>query len=233
MALDVSPENGSAFYSYKKYQQDSISKSGDNSTYETVDRAKVKFFVTKKYPDYASVLYTSIGPTAVNMSSNKKLEWNILPDKDSLEGYPVQKAILNFQGRLWTAWFTPEIQIQDGPYRFYGLPGLILKIGDQKGDHVFTLIGIKKLDTNKISISNFIKRKSIEIDEQQFSKLWKNYKNDPARDYRMKYSGSSSGGNLNVGGQIISKREIIKKYEEQALEKIRSANNFIELEMYK
>ncbi len=49
----------------------------------------------------------------------------------------------------------------------------------------------------------------------------------------MKYSGPSSGGNLNVGGQIISKREIIKKYEEQALEKIKSENNFIELEMYK
>ncbi|SEM59635.1 GLPGLI family protein [Chryseobacterium taichungense] len=233
MALDVSPENGSEFYSYKKYQQDSISKSGGNSTYETVDRAKVKFFVTKKYPDYASVLYTSIGPTAVNMSSNKKLEWNILPDKDSLEGYPVQKAILNFQGRRWTAWFTPEIQIQDGPYRFYGLPGLILKIEDQKADHIFTLIGIKKMGTEKISTSNFINRKSIEVNEQQFSKLWKNHKKDPARDYRMKYSGPSSGGNLNVGGQIISKREIIKKYEEQALEKIKSENNFIELEMYK
>ncbi|WP_083862166.1 GLPGLI family protein [Flavobacterium sp. B17] len=237
MALDINPETGSTFYSYKKYQQDSISKSenklksddnaGDN-------KAKVKFFVTKKYPEYISVLYTHIGSTAVNLSSNRKFEWDIRSDKDTLEGYPVQKAILSFQGRQWTAWFTPEIQIQDGPYRFSGLPGLILKIGDN-GDHVFTLIGIKKIKAEKINPLNFTKKKSIEVNEQQFSKLWNNYKKDPAKDYRLKYSGSQGGlnGNLNVGGQIISKREVVKKYEEQVKEKIKSENNFIELEMYK
>lgn len=33
-----------------------------------------------------------------------------------------QKATCDFAGRKWIAWFTTEIPIQDGPYKFYGLP---------------------------------------------------------------------------------------------------------------
>jgi GLPGLI family protein len=44
----------------------------------------------------------------------------------------LQKAT-NFGGRLWIiAWFNLEIPINEGPYKFRGLSGLIFEIGDSQ-----------------------------------------------------------------------------------------------------
>ena len=71
------------------------------------------------------------------------LKWNILADFTSILGYDVQKATTEFGGRKWIAWFAKEIPIQSGPYKFFGLPGLILKIEDIHKNHIFELKGIR------------------------------------------------------------------------------------------
>lgn len=48
-------------------------------------------------------------------------------------GYVCYKATTEFRGRCYTAWYTPGIPISAGPYKFYGLPGLILAISDDEG----------------------------------------------------------------------------------------------------
>lgn len=73
---------------------------------------------------------------------------------------------MNFGGRIWTAWFAPEIKIADGPYKFSGLPGLILKLEDDKGDYRFSFV--KKINIEK-AFSETIKpdaRKSTRINFQ-------------------------------------------------------------------
>ena len=54
---------------------------------------------------------------------------------------------MNFGNRKWIAWFTPEIPISDGPYKFCGLPGLILKINDSTNSWNFDVTSIHKIDT--------------------------------------------------------------------------------------
>lgn len=70
--------------------------------------------------------------------------WKIQTEEKSILGYICQKAILNYKGRDYIAWFSSEIPIQNGPWKFGGLPGLIFEISDTKDDYRFTLIGIKK-----------------------------------------------------------------------------------------
>lgn len=41
--------------------------------------------------------------------------------------FKAQKATAKYGGRKWTAWFCQEIPIPNGPYKFGGLPGLIVK----------------------------------------------------------------------------------------------------------
>ena len=48
------------------------------------------------------------------------------------------KAVTEFAGRKWTAWFTEELPFQDGPYKFRGLPGLIVKLEDATQSHVLS-----------------------------------------------------------------------------------------------
>jgi len=72
------------------------------------------------------------------------LNWQIAPDSTKkVLGYSVQKAFTRYGGRKWEAWFSPDIPINDGPYIFHGLPGLIIQIYDTKNHYRFNLVGIE------------------------------------------------------------------------------------------
>ena len=57
-----------------------------------------------------------------------KLDWEILKEKKTIKDYTCQKAKTHFRGRTYYVWFTTEIPTQAGPWKFNGLPGLILRV---------------------------------------------------------------------------------------------------------
>lgn len=83
---------------------------------------------------------------------NAYKNWKILSDTMTIAGLKCQKAELNIDKDLVTAWFSKEIPLQDGPFSFFGLPGLILKLSTTDGwEAQFLGIsyhkdGIKQLD---------------------------------------------------------------------------------------
>lgn len=80
----------------------------------------------------------------VYSDSVPSLEWKFSDvDTDSIMGYECRKATAEFAGRTYTAWFTPEIPLPFGPYKFGGLPGLILKIEDTEKQFVWEAIGFE------------------------------------------------------------------------------------------
>lgn len=70
--------------------------------------------------------------------------WQITAETDTISDYICQKAICYFGGRTWLAWFTTEIPISDGPYKFCGLPGLILNIADTENHYSFEFVSIEE-----------------------------------------------------------------------------------------
>lgn len=70
-----------------------------------------------------------------NESTNTK--WQLHEEYKEVSGYPSQKASTTFRGRNYEAWFTSEIPLSFGPWKFNGLPGLILEIYDQTGQVYF------------------------------------------------------------------------------------------------
>lgn len=71
-----------------------------------------------------------------------EMNWRIQDSTDVILGYMVQKAVCSFRGRDYTAWFSPQLPVRTGPWKFSGLPGLILKVSDSKGHYTFTARGI-------------------------------------------------------------------------------------------
>ena len=70
-------------------------------------------------------------PTIFQYVEKKPLfDWKITGDTETVAGVHCQKASTVFGNRTWEAWFAPSIPVSDGPYKFYGLPGLIVKIND-------------------------------------------------------------------------------------------------------
>lgn len=87
----------------------------------------------------------SISAFFVYPDSIPSLEWNFSDeDTDSIMGFECRKATVQFAGRSYTAWFTPEIPLPFGPYKFGGLPGLILKMEDAEQQFVLEATGFER-----------------------------------------------------------------------------------------
>ena len=71
-------------------------------------------------------------------------DWQIEEETREIAGYLCQKAVCDFRGRSYTAWFTVDIPISQGPWKFSGLPGLILKVYDDRQEYVFECVGIEQ-----------------------------------------------------------------------------------------
>lgn len=74
-------------------------------------------------------------------------KWSIHKEIKEVLGYRCQKATANYLGREWEVYFTSEIQLNKGPWKLWGLPGLILEARDNEDLFLFELTGFHKLDS--------------------------------------------------------------------------------------
>lgn len=63
--------------------------------------------------------------------------WEITGESKTIGRFSCSKARGHFRGRSYTAWFTTDIPAKSGPWKFNGLPGLILEVYDDKGEVYF------------------------------------------------------------------------------------------------
>ncbi|MGO1595001.1 MAG: GLPGLI family protein [Sphingobacterium sp.] len=73
-------------------------------------------------------------------------KWEIFEETKTIAGMSCQKASVNYGGRNWIAWFTTDIPISDGPYKFGGLPGLIIEMYDSQEFFRFSLANLTEQD---------------------------------------------------------------------------------------
>lgn len=242
MVLQTSPK-GSKFYSQVKAVYDSTMTAtfkNAQATQQThfdftnLKQSKVSTEVIKTYPDYKRTLKKEISSNQLLINNDKKLDWKISKEKSKVLGYDVQKATTTLYGRKWSVWFAPEIPIQDGPHEFFGLPGLILKAEDSKGDHIFTLVGTKKTEVNSDEIINK-KTREIAINEEKFRKIWTEYKKDPVKDMRQDLvsSGGSAEVSMTFEGKTYTQDDVLRLVEKERKEGLQKNNNFLELDLYR
>lgn len=74
------------------------------------------------------------------------MAWTIKDDTLTIAGMVCQRADVRFGGRDWVAWFALEIPVPDGPYKFCGLPGLIVSITDTQQHWQFDLTHIRNVE---------------------------------------------------------------------------------------
>jgi len=253
MLLDID-QKGSNYYSRDKFVADSTSMAqvqkqikggtGNISISRRDNHGQVGYKVTKSYPDFKTYLFTRISMDQYKVKEDKKPEWKILPEKQKIGEYNAQKATTSYGGREWIAWFSIDIPFQDGPYKFYGLPGLIVKLEDTTGSHMMTLVGNKKIAVpvasedmdipGNVSIMG-LGGKELEISKDQYKKLWKDYVNDPTKNMRemmMRNGGDNSKVSFKVrtqdGKEISDPNQVFREMEKRTKESLAKNNNPIE-----
>jgi len=126
------------------------------------------------------------------------LEWTMGEESKEIGGYTVQKATTRFRGRDYSVWFTSELPFQSGPWKFQGLPGLILEVADSKGEVFFKYAGFEKVENEMISFG--LPENTISTDQEALDKLVAAVRKNPQAAMSARSGGGSSGGLVtNVG----------------------------------
>ena len=76
-------------------------------------------------------------------------QWTVLSDTATVCNVRCQKALCQFSGREFVAWFANSIPLKYGPWKFGGLPGLILKVEDTGHLYSFECV---KIERKKVKI---------------------------------------------------------------------------------
>lgn len=84
--------------------------------------------------------YESVGMTVFSYNSPIIKDWKLINETKTINSFVCRKAEVSYKGREWIAWYTTDIPLPYGPYKFSGLPGLIVKIIDKTGDYKFELV---------------------------------------------------------------------------------------------
>ncbi|MBA5791900.1 GLPGLI family protein [Flavobacterium sp. xlx-214] len=74
-----------------------------------------------------------------------KYTWKITSETKKIKDYTCYKATTTFRGNNFEAWFTPDIPINAGPWKWYGLPGLIVEVHDVEKKEIYLLEKVEKL----------------------------------------------------------------------------------------
>lgn len=207
----------SIFYDADKAREDSLlAMSNDGGSVEYGDK------VIKKYPTYDLSLITKVYDNVYSVNDNREFDWKLLDNQNSIMNLKAQDAKIFFAGREWTAWFTPEIPIQDGPYKFKGLPGLIVNIYDNKNHHIFELIEIMRLTTSE----EFTDKNLVKISYNKFRELYREYRENPIKSWIQKEVRVTEDG-LKSPEDVM----FLKNMENYFKKRIEKDNNIIEIDL--
>lgn len=231
--LDISAEK-SMFYSENRIKRDSVMKAnfqsggarGFNRDQMESLRSNINYSIEKDKKNQKTIYKDRLGRDQYSYEEDRPLDWKILSETTKIGEYKVQKAETDFGGRKWTAWFTTDLPYQDGPYKFSGLPGLVIKAEDASGDYSFDLMKNYKISDfpEMMTFGNVVKVKRTDYVKQQ-----EKYKTDP-----MSFMNSQRGGGISPpmrtgGGGGNQGPDMRKRMEERAKDEAKRNSNPIEL----
>ncbi|MCM1077248.1 MAG: GLPGLI family protein [Bacteroides sp.] len=161
------------------------------------------YYVTKSRSDNKLRYYDINGLEKYRYDEEiPQIDWELTDSTKNVLGYECQQAIGDFHGRKWTAWFTPEIPLTNGPWKLGGLPGLILQATDNSGLYTFVATGIQQ--TSRPMTPVYSAQDYEKISRKDFLKAKRQFTDNPmaAINTQLSASGVSIGG---TGNEIIYK----------------------------
>lgn len=142
---------------------------------------------------------------------NEPQKWAIVADSvKTILGYKCRKAVCSYRGRDYEAWYAPDISVSAGPWKFSGLPGLIMNVQDTKGHYTFEISGLEKTK-EPIEYIEYGGRKYTHIDRLKFLRTNAKASNIGWARYLDANSPKSTGYNKNKTTNSGSKYDLLEK----------------------
>jgi GLPGLI family protein len=117
-------------------------------------KSAAKYKIYKNYPDGQVTVTDNISHNYYMYSDQLNPQsWIIVDSVKTLLDHSCQMAMCDFRGRRWIAWFSPDIHLSDGPWKFSGLPGLIMEVYDAEEHYKYSIVGIEQVQDEPLVFS--------------------------------------------------------------------------------
>lgn len=193
---------------------------------KTITMPKFGYKIEKAYPSmkitYSDRISSGFTPVQIGYNEEAKFNWKVTGEKEKIGEYNTQKSTTEYGGRKWTAWFTTDIPLQDGPFKFSGLPGLIVKVEDAAKNYSWLLRGNKKVENfQELSYAETIQPggsgKLTVVARDKFEKTMTEYKKDPFATMRPMFtkemmSNKMPGTDMTIGDMIKQQEKMTRDF---------------------
>ena len=225
MILDLQKRQ-TKFYFEKQLKFDSLIKINKRVTFSI----PLQQIIKRSQGSFTNENFLNVDDKYYTFSSSDQMSWKILDSTKNYKNYKVQKAHTYWGGRSWTAWFSSDIPIPEGPYKFRGLPGLIIQLSDTKNNFNYTLISFKKMDvefdTHNVVETN-LGDTAIKITLAKYQKLLSDVYNNPFSEFE---NMKDQDWQLNIYDRKIKTIEGLNEIKSQYQSDIKKYYNPIELD---
>lgn len=143
-------------------------------------------------------------------------KWELQKGSKKILKYNCKKARITFRGRTYNVYYTEDIPISIGPWKFNGLPGLILSVEDEKGIYKWEASSIKyPLKVSDIDIKELYKKRNkySKLSFKEFDLKFINSIKDKISIVRSR--SARNGMNAGFSFSTFQQREPINEYRTQ------------------
>lgn len=184
----------------------STQKVGDFTTFYLNDNTMgliIQDKLYKNYPENKLIYNESQGSKLIVIEEPVQIiNWTIIPKSDTtILGFICQKANATFRGRQYEAFFSPQLFHNGGPWKFDGLPGLILAVKSIDNYFVVTPLKIVTAISGTMAIRNPYEKRNDLISWKQFCESEK-IKLEKLLKYMQSQSGPGETTTINVSDRI-------------------------------
>jgi GLPGLI family protein len=186
MVLEIGTTGISKFYSDYKRRIDSLimdvlknpqkaaflQEAIQNSGIQKADEREI----FKNYPEGKMTTTDQVAISVFSYEEDpNEMQWQITSDTMTCLNYLCQKATCDFRGRHYDAWFAPDLPVNDGPWKFSGLPGLILYVADSSNQYIMKAVALENVNTPL----QFAKKDYMKTNRKEVDKIKKRFAEDP------------------------------------------------------
>ncbi|MCY4781190.1 GLPGLI family protein [Sphingobacterium sp. UT-1RO-CII-1] len=211
--LDISEEQ-SVFRSESTHIKDSILNSDNPNSLMQTPKTQFRYTIVKNFSNNKIKSFHDYTTFKFALEEeDSQINWQVHNDNKDILGYNCSKATAKYKGREYTAYFAQEIPFSDGPYKFKGLPGMILQLQDSNNEYNFEVVGISNLKNYDYYLARHENYKT--ISKKELAEFEDKIKEKPSLIL------------MNPGIQLS--QEAYEKYDRNHRERNKSRNNPIEL----
>lgn len=194
-------DNYSMFSDYNSVRSDSLSEIYSHKTQISAKEfnlynnfiEKWNIYVLKDFKQAKNIIQDYAKETYQYEDNKYKFDWKLENESKEILGYICHKATTEYKGRKYVAWYAKDIPINNGPYLFQDLPGLIMEIEDSKSNYYFKVIA---LDHKPGNIYLKTGKNILQTSREKFRQLQKNVHENPSIYSEPIYD--SSGNQINI-----------------------------------